>query len=271
MNSILGECKGNSCLHVLSLELKIPLSHECRKFKWDIFLCFMKKLEHRGMCNPGIWEAEPGGLPQIGGSPGVVYSFDCQLDSTKSHLGKDSGRDFLPWVGSGAHLWGLFWLLWWTWGNQTSGTGPGKEHALEGMFSPIWHSPSDRSISPVVAAENSFTGIRISFFGFPTETEVQHPPRNMPCPWCQISMGETFSLLERRNYQSSWHLQCESAIVGLFRTHRGTQSQTFPCNIYSLCGFCSCGEPTKCLVHQSITVSSVPARSTGWDIVFEKK
>lgn len=139
------------------------------------------------------------------------------------------------------------------------------------MFSPIWHSPSDRSISPVVAAENSFTGIRISFFRFPTETEVQHPPRNMPCPWCQISMGETFSLLERRNYQSSWHLQCESAIVGLFRTHRGTQSQTFPCNIYSLCGFCSCGEPTKCLVHQSITVSSVPARLTGWDIVFEKK
>lgn len=96
MNSILGECKGNSCLHVLSLELKICLSHECRRFKWDIFLCFMKKFEHGGMCNPGIWEAEPGGLPQIRGSPGVVYSFDCQLDSTKSHLGKDSGRDFLP-------------------------------------------------------------------------------------------------------------------------------------------------------------------------------
>lgn len=35
-------------------------------------------------------------------------SFDCHLDSTKSHLGKDTGRDFLPWVGSGAHLWGLF-------------------------------------------------------------------------------------------------------------------------------------------------------------------
>lgn len=45
------------------------------------------------------------------------------------------------------------------------------------------------------------------FFRFPTETEDQHPSRNIPCPWCQISMGETSSLLERRNYQSSWHLQ----------------------------------------------------------------
>lgn len=208
MNSFLWECKGNSCLHVLSLEPKIRLSrHECRRFKWDISMCFYEETwtwRYVYSRHLGGWTRRP---PTNWRLSWEGERFDCQLDSTKNHLGKDSVRDFLPWVGSCAYLWELFWLLWWMWENQTSGTGPGKGHALRGMFLPIWHSLSDRSISPMVAAEDSFTGIRISFFRFPTETEDQHPSRNIPCPWCQISMGETSSLLERRNYQSSWHLQ----------------------------------------------------------------
>lgn len=82
-------------------------------------------------------------------------------------------------------------------------------------------------------------------------------------------LPEIFRALDARlawvRHPASWNgettrvldISSESVIVGLFHTNRGTQSHTFSCNIYSLCGFCSCG-----FVHQSITVSSVPARST---------
>lgn len=55
----------------------------------EIFPCaFMKKLEHGGMCNPGIWEAEPGGLPQIGGSPGRGKDLIVNLTQPRITWGK---------------------------------------------------------------------------------------------------------------------------------------------------------------------------------------
>lgn len=48
----------------------------------------MKKLEHRDMCNPGIWEAEPGGLPQIGGYAGRGKDLIVNLTQPRITWGK---------------------------------------------------------------------------------------------------------------------------------------------------------------------------------------